>query len=149
MTWLGLIKLKLSEEKSKGKSPSIGDVTPLAKKEWVQIKEGKHPLYIQGKAQTFARKKKSDKKTRKADRSPSASSPSASASSASASSSADIQQLLAEIKLCGKCKKKVDKILKKKGMKGGSNGGCTSCGVMGGGGKGGGCGCGGDAPATV
>ena len=155
MTWLGLIKLKLSEEKSKGKSPSIGDVTPLAKKEWVQIKEGKHPLYIQGKAQTFARKKKNDKKTRKADRSPSASSPiasasSASASSASASSSADIQQLLAEIKLCGKCKKKVDKILKKKGMKGGSNGGCTSCGVMGGGGKSGGCGCGGDAtPASV
>ena len=152
MTWLGLIKLKLSEEKSKGKSPSIGDVTPLAKKEWVQIKEGKHPLYIQGKAQTFARKKKSDKKTRKADKSASASSASASsasASSPSASSSADIQQLLAEIKLCGKCKKKVDKILKKKGMKGGSNGGCTSCGVMGGGGKGGGCGCGGDAPATV
>ena len=150
MTWLGLIKLKLSEEKSKGKSPSIGDVTQLAKKEWVQIKEGKHPLYIQGKAQTFARKKKNDKKTRKADRSPSASSPSASASSASASSSADIQQLLAEIKLCGKCKKKVDKILKKKGMKGGSNGGCTSCGVMGGGGKSGGCGCGGDAtPASV
>jgi hypothetical protein len=113
MTWLDLIKLKLSEEKAKGKSPSIGDVTPLAKKEWVQIKEGKHPLYSQGKAQTFARKKKTGtEKTRKAkgSRSP----------SSSPSSSAELEQLLAELKMCGKCKKKVDKYMKKKGMKGGN-----------------------------
>ena len=31
MTWLELIKLKLNEEKAKGNSPSIGDVTPTAK----------------------------------------------------------------------------------------------------------------------
>ena len=150
ITWLELIKMKLSEEKSKGKSPSIGDVTPLAKKEWVQIKEGKHPLYIQGKAKTYARKKgKGEKKTRKnasasASASESAESPmssksskSASASSsksASASSSAsaslsspgsamDIKALLAEIKLCGPCKKKINKMMKKKGMSGGSCGG--------------------------
>ncbi len=125
MTWLELIKLKLSEEKAKGKSPSIGDVTPLAKKEWVQIKEGKHPLYMQGKAQTFARKKKSGEgKTRKSKKG----SASASAASASASIPAD---LLA--KMCGKCKKKVEKYMQKKVQKGGN---CTTCG-----GQGGGCGC--------
>ena len=146
ITWLELIKLKLSEEKSKGKSPSIGDVTPLAKKEWVQIKEGKHPDYIQGKAKTYARKNKgANKKSRKNAKSASASS-SASAeeaeeeesasSSASASASRsrsksaspasttmDIKQLLAELKLCGACKKKATKIMKKKGMSGGSCGG--------------------------
>jgi hypothetical protein len=144
MTWLELIKLKLSEEKAKGKSPSIGDVTPLAKKEWVQIKEGKHPLYMQGKAQTFARKKKGDSasKTKKNSKKGSASS-----SSPSASAGPSAEHILAEAKLCSKCKKKVEKVMKKKGMKGGGtcgampkvinggncggtcgmNGGCTGC----------------------
>ena len=143
MTWLELIKLKLSEEKAKGKSPSIGDVTPLAKKEWVQIKEGKHPLYMQGKAQTFARKKKGDSasKTKKNSKKGSAS------SSPSASAGPSAEHILAEAKLCSKCKKKVEKVMKKKGMKGGGtcgampkvihggncggtcgmNGGCTGC----------------------
>ena len=125
MTWLELIKLKLSEEKAKGKSPSIGDVTPLAKKEWVQIKEGKHPLYTQGKAQTFARKKKGENKSRKNSKaSSSMRSSSGSSSSGSSSSDADLAQLLREIKLCGKCTKKVDKYMKKKGMAGG--GGCPN-----------------------
>ena len=122
MTWLELIKLKLSEEKAKGKSPSIGDVTPLAKKEWVQIKEGKHPLYIQGKAQTFARKKKGENKSRK--NSKASSSMRSSSASSSSSSDADLAQLLREIKLCSKCTKKVDKYMKKKGMAGG--GGCPN-----------------------
>ncbi len=148
MTWLELIKLKLSEEKAKGKAPSIGDVTPLAKKEWVQIKEGKHPLYIQGKAQTFARKKKSDTKTRKNSKE---------GKGKGTPSTSELQALLDEIKLCAKCTKKVDKYVKKKGMKGGNcmpqgggncsvkmpqaggncgcggtiqNGGCGSCGAL-------------------
>ena len=87
MTWLGLIKLKLAEEKAKGKSPSIGDVTPLAKKEWVQIKEGKHPKYMQGKAQTFARKKKGNNKSIKADSDADDSSSNSKSSSSSSSSS--------------------------------------------------------------
>ena len=142
MTWLELIKLKLSEEKAKGKSPSIGDVTPLAKKEWVQIKEGKHPLYIQGKAQTFARKKKGETKTRKNSKE------GKSSKGKSVPSTSELQELLDEIKLCAKCTKKVDKYMKKKGMKGGNcmpqaggncgscggatlqNGGCGSCGVL-------------------
>ncbi len=143
MTWLELIKMKLSEEKAKGKSPSIGDVTPLAKKEWVQIKEGKHPLYMQGKAQTFARKKKtSEQKTRKN---------SSRGSSAEGPSASELHELLEEVKLCGKCKKKVEKVMKKKGMRGGSKcgqmpiqkggkcgmpihqgGNCTQCGMTGG-----------------
>ena len=143
ITWLELIKLKLSEEKSKGKSPSIGDVTPLAKKEWVQIKEGKHPDYIQGKAKTYARKNKgANKKSRKNAKSASSSASAEEEEEESASSSAsasasrsrsksaspasttmDIKQLLAELKLCGACKKKATKIMKKKGMSGGSCGG--------------------------
>ena len=46
ITWIGLLKQKIS---LKGKGTSIGDVAPEAKKEWVQIKEGKHPKYTQGK----------------------------------------------------------------------------------------------------
>ena len=121
MTWLGLIKLKLSEEKGK----SINDVMPAAKKEWVQIKEGKHPKYIQGKAQTFARKKKGNNKSRKADKSSNSSNSSNRSKGSSRSSSNDhneeIHELLSKVKLCGKCKKNVEKILKKKEMTGGFN----------------------------
>ena len=142
MTWLELIKMKLKEEKDKGKSPSIGDVTPLAKKEWVQIKEGKHPLYVQGKAQTFARKKKGDNKSRKNSKA---------SSSPAGTPNADIQQLLSEIKVCGKCKSKIEKHMKK--MKGGGTCGQAGkplavapqtggmCGSCGGSNLGGGCGC--------
>ena len=137
MTWLELIKLKLSEEKAKGKSPSINDIMPAAKKEWAQIKAGTHPDYIQGKAQTFARKKKGENKSRKNSK---GSSSSSSSSSRASSSDADLAQLLKEIKLCGKCTKQVDKYMKKKGMAGGNcpavpglpmaggkKGGCGSC----------------------
>ena len=127
MTWLGLIKLKLSEEKGK----SINDVMPAAKKEWVQIKAGTHPNYIQGKAQTFGRKKKANNKSRKADKSSKGSSSSSSSSSKKSSSAKnnssshdhneDIHALLSKVKLCGKCKKNVEKLLKKKEMTGGFN----------------------------
>jgi hypothetical protein len=139
MTWLELIKLKLSEEKAKGKSPSIGDVTPLAKKEWVQIKEGKHPLYMQGKAQTFARKKKgaSASKTKKNSKS---SSPKSSSPKSSSPKSASAEQILAEAKLCTKCKKKVEKVMKKKGMKGGQCMAVPQAPVINGGNCGGSCG---------
>ena len=124
MSWLELIKLKLSEEKKAGKSPSINDIMPMAKKEWAQIKAGTHPDYIQGKGQTFARKKKgaSDKQTRKASKaSKSSSSKSSSSSGSSSASTDDIQAILDEVKMCGKCKKKVEKILAKKNMQGGYN----------------------------
>jgi hypothetical protein len=119
MSWLELIKMKLKEEKG----ASMKDVMPAAKKDWAQIKAGTHPLYVQGKAQTFARKKKSESstKTRKSMKSMKSASATPSDSSNSA---AELEKLLAEIKLCGKCKKKVDKIMGKKGMKGGCIGSC-------------------------
>ena len=139
MTWLELIKLKLSEEKAKGKAPSINDIMPLAKKEWAQIKEGKHPSYEQGKAQTFGRKKTGSVKTKK-NKKGSSSSPAG--RSSSPAGSPGMHEVLAEAKLCTKCKKKVDKAMKKKGMKGGTcgmmpssqtGGNCSgSCGLKGG-----------------
>jgi hypothetical protein len=141
MTWLGLIKLKLGELKKEGKSPSIGDVTPVAKKEWLQIKAGTHPKYIQGKAQTFARKKKgtgSNKTMKKGKKGASASA----SSSSSASADLDMDAILAKVKMCAKCKKNLQKALKKKGsMKGGmapvdDSSTCTMCQ-----GQKGGCGC--------
>ena len=120
VSWLELIKLKLNDAKSKGQSPSINDIMPEAKKEWVQIKAGTHPTYMQGKSQTFARKKKTGdgaKKTRKADKKNS----SASASASSARSASAIQDVLDQVKMCGKCKKKVEQLLSKKNMTGGYN----------------------------
>ena len=111
MTWLGLIKEKLAEEKAKGNAPSINDIMPIAKKEWAQIKSGKHPKYEQGKAQTFARKKKGENKTKKQK---------GGAKGKAMAGSPDIQAVLHEAKVCTKCKKKVEKIMKKKGMSGGS-----------------------------
>ena len=127
MTWLELIKLKLSEEKAKGKAPSINDIMPLAKKEWAQIKDGKHPSYEQGKAQTFSRKKSGSTKTKKNKKG-------SSSPAGSPAGSPSVHQVLAEAKLCTKCKKKVDKVMKKKSLKGGSScGTCNgSCGLTGG-----------------
>lgn len=109
MTWLELIKMKLGEEKKKGNSPSIRDVAPSAKKEWVQIKEGKHPKYTQGKAKTFTRKKKGNKTTKKNAK-----------KNAKTSGDNEVpsvnENILSELKLCKKCKKTNEKTLKKKIM---------------------------------
>ncbi len=51
MTWIDVIKEQLAKMRKEGKSPSIGDVTPAAKKEWEEIKSGKHPRYSQGSSQ--------------------------------------------------------------------------------------------------
>ena len=130
ISWLELIKLKLNE----AKGSSMKDIMPVAKKEWAQIKAGSHSLYTQGKAQTFARKKKNTgdntKKTRKSMKNSSSASP-------SARNTNELEEMLAHVKLCNKCKKKVDKAMgKKKPMKGGDcgcnvqNGGCVgSCGL--------------------
>jgi membrane protein involved in colicin uptake len=126
ITWLELIKEKLTEAKKNGKSASIGEVVPEAKKEWVQIKNGTHPKYTQGKAKTHARKgKKSDKnsKTKKN---------SASAKSTSSAPNMNINDILNKAKVCKKCRKNIEKAMKKSEMKGGS-GGCGCGGPMSGG----------------
>ena len=122
ITWLELIKEKLTEAKKNGKSASIGDVVPEAKKEWVQVKNGTHPKYTQGKAKTHARKgKKSDKhsKTKKN-----------SAKSTSSAPKMNINEILDKAKVCKKCRKNIEKAMKKSEMKGGA-GGC-GCGMSGG-----------------
>jgi hypothetical protein len=132
ITWLELIKEKLNEAKKNGKSASIGEVVPEAKKEWVQIKNGTHPKYTQGKAKTHARKgKKSDKnsKTKKN---------SASAKSTSSAPNMNINDILNKAKVCKKCRKNIEKAMKKSEMKGGSgcgcnggmSGGCATCSPM-------------------
>ena len=59
---LELLKEKIS---LKGNGTSIGDVAPEAKKEWVQIKEGKHPKYTQGKMTKSSTKKNKSGKMNK------------------------------------------------------------------------------------
>ena len=114
ISWLELIKLKLGE----AKGSSLNDIMPETKKAWAQIKAGTHPEYIQGKSQTFARKKKSgDNTTKKSRKSMKSASPMSASASAT---SPTVEELLAQIKLCGKCKKRVDKLMKKKSLKGGN-----------------------------
>ena len=127
VTWLELIKMKLNEEKKNGNSPSIGDVVPAAKKEWVQIKNGTHTKYTQGKAKTFARKGKKNSgksKTKKNAK--------GAASESAKSADIDIHAILDKAKVCKKCRKNIEKVMNKKGMKGGRcgcgmTGGCTTC----------------------
>jgi hypothetical protein len=106
ITWLELINQKLGALKKEGKSASIGDVAQEAKAEWTKIKAGLHPMYIQGKAKTHARKHKKDKshKTQKAHK--------------NMDNDAEIKKILSTMKLCKKCSEKVNKIMKK--QKGGS-----------------------------
>ena len=105
MSWIEHIKKVAAEN-----NISYKDAMKIAGKTYTPTGETKQ-----------TRKKKSGdnnntKKNRKSMKSASASSPSASASSASPS----VEELLAQIKLCGKCKKRVDKLMKKKSLKGGN-----------------------------
>ena len=122
ITWLELIKAKLNDAKKNGKSPSIRDIMPEAKKEWVQVKNGTHPKYTQGKAKTHARKssKKSNAKTKK----------NSAKSTPSPSPNMNIHAILDKAKVCKKCRKNIEKAMKKSDMKSGGSGA-------------GGCGCGG------
>ena len=59
ITWIELLKEKLNFlKKTTGRSVSVGEVAGEAKKEWVQIKEGKHPKYTQGKMVKSSNKKR-------------------------------------------------------------------------------------------
>jgi len=108
ITWLELINQKLSALKKAGKTASIREVAPEAKAEWTKIKAGTHPDYTQGKAQTHARKHKKDK-TQKASK------------NNSNDTDAEVKKILSTLKLCGKCSKQVNKLMKE--QKGGA---CTS-----------------------
>ena len=60
VTWMDVIREQLAKLRKEGKKPSIGDVTPYAKKEWAEIKAGKHPLYIQGSSKGKSKSKGED-----------------------------------------------------------------------------------------
>ena len=95
ITWIELLKEKIG---LKGKGTSIGDVAPEAKKEWVQIKEGKHPKYTQGKMVKSSNKKNTSKKNKtKKEKKMSASL---------------MNTLLSNNKICDKCKKEIKRIMK-------------------------------------
>ena len=103
---MDVIREQLAKLRKEGKKPSIGDVTPQAKKEWEQIKAGKHPLYIQGSSKGMKRSKtqkmgKKDKhnKTQKM-------------LMPTANPNAAIQQMLSKLQLCKKCTMKIQKYLK-------------------------------------
>ena len=107
MTWMDVIREQLAKLRKEGKKPSIGDVTPQAKKEWEQIKAGKHPLYIQGSSKGIKRSKgnKTQKLSKKGTQKMMMSTPSSNPNTA-------IQQMLSKLHLCKKCTMKIQKYLK-------------------------------------
>ena len=129
ITWIELLKEKIS---LKGKGTSIGDVAPEAKKEWVQIKEGKHPKYTQGKMTKSSTKKNKAGKMNKGKR------------FSKKNNSSMMSQLLSSKKICSSCKKEIKRMMNK--SQSGGDEGEGSCGKTTdelSGQSGGGCGCGG------
>jgi hypothetical protein len=126
MTWMDVIKEQLAKMRKEGKSPSIGDVTPAAKKEWADIKSGKHPLYMQGsskgRSQGKSNKPSKNNKTQKMSK----------ASKASAMSMDHqycIEQMLKKVRLCKKDVNHIHKYMKTMKMqKGGGDCGCSQSG---------------------
>ena len=109
MTWMDVIREQLAKLRKEGKKPSIGDVTPQAKKEWADIKAGKHPLYIQGSSKGMKRSKGS--KTQKMGKK-SKNNKSQKMMSGAPSNNAAIQEMLSKLHLCKKCTAKIQKHLK-------------------------------------
>ena len=115
ITWLELINQKLSALKKEGKSASIREVAPEAKAEWTKIKAGTHPKFTQGKAKTHARKNKTNKMSKNNKNNK---------NNTNNYVDAEVKKILSTLKLCGKCSKQVNKIMKE--QKGGSDSTCTS-----------------------
>ena len=113
ITWLELINQKLSALKKEGKSASIREVAPEAKAEWTKIKAGTHPKFTQGKAKMHARKNKTNKVSKKNKN-----------NNNNNDVDAEVKKILSKLKLCSKCSKQVNKIMKE--QKGGSDSTCTS-----------------------
>jgi hypothetical protein len=97
ITWIELLKEKIT---LKGKGTSIGDVAPEAKKEWVQIKEGKHPKYIQGKMTKSSTKKNKSGKKNKEKR--------FSKKNNKNNNSSMMSRLLSSKKICSSCKRRLN-----------------------------------------
>ena len=115
ITWIELLKEKLNFlKKTTGRSVSVGEVAGEAKKEWVQIKEGKHPKYTQG---TSTKNKSSSKKHHQSTKKHS----NKHQEHDSTNEYALMKKVISE---CPKCKKKLNKLLnktKKNKYRGGDN----------------------------
>ena len=116
---MDVIKEQLAKMRKEGKSPSIGDVTPAAKKEWAEIKSGKHPLYSQGTSNGKQGKsnKQGKNKTQKA-----------SPSQMSMDHQYCIEQMLKKVRLCKKDVNQIHKYLKTVKMQKGGDCGCSQSG---------------------
>ena len=114
MTWMDVIREQLAKLRKEGKKPSIGDVTPQAKKEWADIKAGKHPLYIQGSSKGMKRSKgnKTQKMGKKGKHTVGKNNKTQKMPSGTPSNNASIQQMLSKLHLCKKCTSKIQKYLK-------------------------------------
>jgi hypothetical protein len=122
MTWMDVIKEQLAKMRKEGKSPSIGDVTPAAKKEWAEIKSGKHPLYSQGSSKgrskgKQSKNKQSKNKTQKI-----------STSQMSMDHQYCIEQMLKKVRLCKKDVNQIHKYMKTMKMQKGGDCGCSQSG---------------------
>ena len=144
ITWPEFLKLKFNEMKKSDAAIQFKNVlqSKEVKAEWHKITAGSHSDYSQGKATKTKKSgkastskastsKASKTKTRKSKATPmgeeasseAESSQSEAESSKSAAVKLSIQDILAECKMCSKCKKEIQRVLKKKGM----SGGCITC----------------------
>lgn len=122
---MDVIKEQLAKMRKEGKSPSIGDVTPAAKKEWAEIKSGKHPLYSQGSSKgrskgKQSKGKQSKSKTQKMSK--------ASSSQMSMDHQYCIEQMLKKVRLCKKDVNQIHKYMKTMKMQKGGDCGCSQSG---------------------
>ena len=116
VTWMDVIREQLAKLRKEGKSPSIGDVTPYAKKEWAEIKAGKHPLYMQGTSKGTNKSKKNKSKKNKSKKimkgNKNMASDMGSDMGSKMGSNMAIQQMLSKVHLCKKDMAKIQKYLK-------------------------------------
>lgn len=136
MTWIDVVKEQLAKLRKEGKSPSIGDVTPAARKEWDEIKSGKHPLYSQGSSKGKKRSS-SNKKQSKGKQGKNKTQKMHVSNNNNTGEAMDhrkcIEQMLAKVHLCKKDVGKIHKYLKtmkmqKNGVQKGGDCGCSQSG---------------------
>jgi hypothetical protein len=62
ISWIGLINALIADKKKAGEPAGVKDVMGDAKKQWVDIKAGKHQKYVKGKPNITRKKGKKGKK---------------------------------------------------------------------------------------
>ena len=138
---MDVIKEQLAKMRKEGKSPSIGDVTPAAKKEWAEIKSGKHPLYSQGSSkgkqskgkqskgkQSNGKQSNSKQSNGKQSKNKTQKMSKASSSKMSMDHQYCIEQMLKKVRLCKKDVNQIHKYMKTMKMQKGGDCGCSQSG---------------------